>query len=94
MKNYSLAAIALLAMFVCDALAASLSGRVVGVSKQIREGSAWVFTQYLRELTIEDRTLYLEAERNARNERRGLWRDIEPEPPWQWRHERRPPKRS
>ena len=32
MKKYSLAAIALLAVFVCDALAASLSGRVVGVS--------------------------------------------------------------
>lgn len=62
--------------------------------EQVREGSAWVYTQYLRELPVEDRKLYLEAERLARSERRGLWRDTDPEPPWQWRHERRPPKRS
>ena len=168
MKKFSLAATMLLAVFVCDALAATLAGRVVGVSdgdtvtvltaenrqfkirlsgidapekkqpfgahaketlsrqlfgqavtvewtktdrygrivgkievdgvdanlEQIREGSAWVYTQYLRELPVEDRKLYLEAERQAKSERRGLWRDNDPEPPWQWRHERRPPKRG
>jgi endonuclease YncB( thermonuclease family) len=166
MKKFALAAVMLLAVFVCDALAASLAGRVVGVSdgdtvtvltaenrqfkirlsgidapekkqpfgahaketlarhlfgqtvvvewsktdrygrivgkvevdgvdanlEQVREGSAWVYTQYLRELPPEDRRLYLEAERQARAEHRGLWHDAHPEPPWQWRHERRPPK--
>ena len=168
MKKVTLAAVMLLAGFVCDATAATLAGRVVGVSdgdtvtvltaenrqfkirlsgidapekkqpfgthaketlarqlfgqavvvewsktdrygrivgkievdgvdanlEQVREGSAWVYTQYLRELPVEDRKLYLEAERLAKAERRGLWRDEQPEPPWQWRRERRTPKNS
>jgi endonuclease YncB( thermonuclease family) len=163
MKRVALAALMLLAVVVCDALAATLEGRVVGVSdgdtvtiltaenrqfkirlsgidapekkqpfgahaketlarqlfgqpvtvewsktdrygrilgkieidgvdanlEQVREGSAWVYTQYLRELPAEDRKLYLEAEREAKSERRGLWRDTDPEPPWQWRRELR-----
>ena len=168
MKKFALAAVMLLAVFACDATAATLMGRVVSVSdgdtvtvltaenrqfkirlsgidapekkqpfgaraketlarqlfgqpvtvewtktdrygrivgkievdgvdanlEQIREGSAWVYTQYLRELPVEDRKLYLETERQAKSERRGLWHDNDPEPPWQWRHERRPPKRG
>lgn len=71
-------------------------GRVVGKIEidgvdanleQVREGSAWVYTQYLRELPPEDRKRYLEAEHQAQFERRGLWRDSDPEPPWQWRRE-------
>lgn len=163
MKKVTLAAVALLAVFVCDALAATLAGRVVGVSdgdtvtvltaenrqfkirlsgidapekkqpfgahaketlarqlfgqpvvvewsktdrygriigkievdgvdvnlEQIREGSAWVYTQYLRELPVEDRRLYLQAERQAKSEHRGLWGDNDPEPPWEWRKEKR-----
>ena len=163
MKKRTLAAFMLLAVFACDALAATLAGRVVGVSDgdtvtvltaenrqykirlsgidapekkqafgarsketlsrqifgqavtvewtktdrygrivgkveiggvdanlgQVREGSAWVYTQYLRELPAEDRKLYLDAEREAKSERRGLWRDTDPEPPWQWRHDLR-----
>lgn len=163
MKKRTLAAFMLLAVFACDAFAATLSGRVVGVSdgdtvtvltaehhqfkirlsgidapekkqpfgarsretlsrqifgqavtvewfktdrygrilgkieidgidanlEQVREGSAWVYTQYLRELPVEDRKLYLEAQRLAKAERRGLWLDDQPEPPWQWRRETR-----
>ena len=65
-----------------------LGGRDVNL-QQVREGSAWVYTQYLRDLPEADRRLYLEAEQQAREERRGLWRDAAPEPPWQWRRERR-----
>jgi len=57
--------------------------------EQLRAGSAWVYTQYLRELAPADRVLYLDAQRQAQSEHRGLWRDSEPEPPWQWRHELR-----
>jgi endonuclease YncB( thermonuclease family) len=163
MKKFALAAAMLLAVFVCDALAATLAGRVVGVSdgdtvtvltaenrqfkirlsgidapekkqpfgahaketlarqlfgqpvvvewsktdrygrivgkievdgvdvnlEQIREGSAWVYTQYLRELSAEDRKLYLEGERQAKSQRAGLWHDGHPEPPWEWRKEKR-----
>ncbi|HWA12266.1 MAG TPA: thermonuclease family protein [Burkholderiales bacterium] len=57
--------------------------------EQVREGSAWVYTQYLKELPAQDRKRYLDAEQQAKEERRGLWRDSDPEPPWQWRRERR-----
>ncbi|MEO8156854.1 MAG: thermonuclease family protein [Betaproteobacteria bacterium] len=62
--------------------------------EQVREGSAWVYTQYLRELPAEDRRLYREAEREAQFERRGLWRDDDPEPPWQWRKDKRSRSRA
>src|SRR5258708_38213687 len=65
-------------------------GRIVGKIEvdgidvnleQIREGSAWVYTQYLRELPVEDRRLYLEAQQQAQNEHRGLWRGNDPRAP-------------
>jgi endonuclease YncB( thermonuclease family) len=65
-----------------------LGGRDVNL-EQVREGSAWVYTEYLKELPQADRERYLEAQDTARLERRGLWRDRNPEPPWQWRRERR-----
>lgn len=33
--------------------------------------------------------LYREAEQLARAERVGLWRDVEPVPPWEWRSTQR-----
>ena len=65
-----------------------VGGRDVNL-EQVREGSAWVYTEYLKELPLADRERYVEAERQAKVERRGLWRDRDPEPPWQWRRERR-----
>jgi endonuclease YncB( thermonuclease family) len=48
-------------------------------AEQVREGMAWVYRQYAR-----DTSLYpIEAE--ARGQKRGLWRDAEPVPPWEWR---------
>jgi endonuclease YncB( thermonuclease family) len=71
-------------------------GRIVGKIEvdgmdanleQVREGSAWVYLQYLRELPLADRKLYLDAQQQAKAEHRGLWHDSDPEPPWQWRRE-------
>ena len=62
--------------------------------EQIRAGSAWVYLQYLRELPFQDRGRYLDAQQQAQDERRGLWSDMQPAPPWQWRRERRPEKRG
>ena len=48
-------------------------------AEQVRQGMAWVFRQYAK-----DATLYpIEAE--AKEQKRGLWRDPEPVPPWEWR---------
>ena len=52
-------------------------------AEQVRQGMAWVFRQYSK-----DASLYrIEAE--AREQKRGLWHDPDPVPPWEWRKERR-----
>ena len=67
-------------------------GRVIGrVScagidasvEQVRRGMAWVFDHY-----ATDRTLYA-IQDEAKSAHRGLWRDPNPLPPWQWRAQRR-----
>lgn len=45
----------------------------------VRSGMAWVFDRY-----VTDRSLY-PLQDEARAARRGLWVDVEPIPPWQWR---------
>jgi micrococcal nuclease len=50
---------------------------------QVRAGMAWAFTRYLKDAAIA------EAERMARNDRRGLWADQHPVAPWVWREARR-----
>jgi len=47
---------------------------------QIKSGMAWVYDKY-----VTDRSLYL-LQDEARKERRGLWADSDPMPPWEWRH--------
>lgn len=50
--------------------------------EQLRAGMAWVFTRYAGELPTQRRADYIDA---ARAEQRGLWRNAEPLPPWEWR---------
>lgn len=50
----------------------------------VRQGLAWANTanpRYLRDKTV------LDAQREAQRDRRGLWAQPHPTPPWQWRHE-------
>jgi endonuclease YncB( thermonuclease family) len=49
-------------------------------SEQVRRGMAWVFIRY----APKDSPLY-RVEAEARAERRGLWEDSDPVPPWDWR---------
>lgn len=53
--------------------------------EQVKAGMAWHYKQYQREQSEEDRLAYSEAEDEARNARRGLWQEIEPTPPWEYR---------
>lgn len=55
--------------------------------EQVKAGLAWHYKKYQQEQSIEDRLLYAQAEEQARGEKRGLWRDIDPVPPWDWRKE-------
>jgi len=53
---------------------------------QIERGMAWFYRQYRSEQSANDQRLYEAAEDAARAGRRGLWRDAEPVPPWDFRH--------
>ncbi|MBI3532202.1 MAG: thermonuclease family protein [Burkholderiales bacterium] len=53
--------------------------------EQIRLGFAWYYRKYGRELAAKDRRLYDAAEAEARSHRVGLWADINPTPPWDFR---------
>jgi endonuclease YncB( thermonuclease family) len=52
-------------------------------SEQVRRGLAWVFRRY----APKESPLYL-LERESRLDRRGLWVDDSPVPPWEWRQRR------
>lgn len=63
-----------------------------GVDLQLRlleQGHAWHFTQYLDEQSNRERDLYARAQAQARSDRRGLWRQAGPMPPWNCRDELR-----
>lgn len=51
----------------------------------VKAGMAWHYKKYDREQTIGDRLLYADAELEAREARRGLWRDADPIAPWDHR---------
>jgi endonuclease YncB( thermonuclease family) len=52
---------------------------------QIQAGMAWYFRRYAKELPPDRREQYADAEAQAKTERRGLWGDAAPVPPWEWR---------
>jgi len=69
---------------------ARLVGKVVLNSddinlKQVQLGAAWVYREYLKEMPIKERALYLEAEAQSKDSAAGLWRDGEVVEPWIWR---------
>jgi len=51
---------------------------------QVRGGHAWAFDRYLTDPAIKA------AEADARQHRRGLWRQSSPTPPWDYRKAHRP----
>jgi endonuclease YncB( thermonuclease family) len=68
----------------------TLHGRDIGLL-QIDRGMVWFFRRYAHELSRDDARAYERAEINARAERRGLWIDPAPMPPWEWRAQQRGP---
>jgi endonuclease YncB( thermonuclease family) len=62
--------------------------RVQGVDvglAQIQRGLAWHFKRYAHEQSSENRATYAAAQAEAGVEKRGLWRDPNAIPPWEWR---------
>lgn len=50
--------------------------------RQIRRGFAWHDKRQLREQSTTDKTLYAEAEVQAKAARRGVWKERKPVAPW------------
>jgi len=61
-----------------------LAGRDINL-QQIEAGLAWHYKKYQSEQPLADRPTYSAAESYAATERRGLWRDPSPTPPWEFR---------
>lgn len=56
---------------------------------QIESGLAWHYKKYARNQSAQDRQAYAAAEDGAKLSRKGLWKDADPIPPWDFRHQRR-----
>lgn len=54
--------------------------------EKIRAGLAWHYKQYAKDQPPSLRVAYEEAERFARQNKTGLWREPNPIPPWEFRH--------
>lgn len=57
--------------------------------EQIKAGMAWHYKKYEKEQSVDDRSIYAKAENQARGDKRGLWFDTEPTPPWDWRKQQK-----
>jgi endonuclease YncB( thermonuclease family) len=62
----------------------TLDGKNIN-QEQINRGMAWFYRQYAKELPDQVAALYELSETLARKERRGLWADASPTPPWDFR---------
>ena len=66
-------------------LVISRNGMTTTASEElIREGHAWLYRRYSEDCGISRKKLE-NLENEARSANRGLWRDKEPIPPWEWR---------
>ena len=54
--------------------------------EQVKRGLAWHYKQYQREQSPADQQSYAAAEIEARSAKLGLWRDVAPVSPWDFRH--------
>ena len=55
--------------------------------EMVRIGYAWAYRRYL---SAPYASRYLDAEREARGKRLGLWKDANPDPPWEFKRRNRP----
>jgi len=54
--------------------------------KQIERGFAWAYTEYLDRPYASE---FYNAEKEARKQNLGLWKQLNPTPPWEWRKRNR-----
>lgn len=66
---------------VCKVIVGGVDANI----EQIKSGMAWWYRKYAREQPPSERSDYEAAEEGAKAARKGLWRDTDPIPPWDWR---------
>jgi endonuclease YncB( thermonuclease family) len=54
--------------------------------EMVRSGYAWAYRRYL---SAPYASRYLDAEREARGKRLGLWKEANPDPPWEFKRRNR-----
>lgn len=57
--------------------------------KLLENGYVWWYKDYAKEQSKQDKALYSAAEKKAREQGIGLWKESNPTPPWAWRKARR-----
>lgn len=58
--------------------------------EMVQEGWAWAYRQYLDRPYVSE---YIKAEEQARSQRLGLWQQLNPQPPWEFRKSQKKGKR-
>lgn len=66
-------------------------GSVNANFEQLKAGLAWYYRDYAADVSPENRALYEAAEVEAKEAKRGLWRDVNPIAPWVHRGESKAP---
>ena len=54
--------------------------------EMVSEGMAWAYRQYLHAPYASG---YIDSEARAQSHRAGLWRESNPQPPWEFRHDQK-----
>lgn len=57
--------------------------------EMIRQGEAWAYRQYFFNLSREEQSTYVKAEKLAKFQRLGIWKNGNIEKPWEWRKKHR-----
>lgn len=53
--------------------------------EQVRAGHAWVYERHIKDAFPGDESKYLKAQKQAKEDRLGLWEEKSPQAPWEWR---------
>ena len=61
-----------------------LNGKDINL-EMVQKGMAWHYKKYIKSQNVEDRQSYNNAEQDARLNKIGLWSDVNPVAPWEWR---------
>jgi len=65
----------------------TLDGQDINL-KQIQSGGAWVYREYLKEFSKDEKAIYLAAESDSKRNSVGIWNDVLPLAPWEFRRKK------